>query len=171
LRKVAEAQDGIQGTFLAAAGLARAELAPAHARVLPTDQFIPAAGQGTLAVECRADDVLVQALLANLHDEQTAAALAFERGIVESFAGSCLAPMGVCAEPRGLQEGKNLTQGWIVRAIVSMPDGRDSARAALLTDDPSRAGLENLHGPLVKALESRGARAILASLPQETSPK
>lgn len=167
LRKVAAGPGadglGVYGTFLAAAGLRRAGLMPTDARLLPTDQFIPAAGQGTLAVECRAADAPVVALLQKIHDQQTYAALTLERQVVQAFAASCLAPIGVCAEPRGVVD--EITQhGWIARAIIATPDGKASARAALLTDDPTPEGLATLRPLLIETLERRGARGILAQV-------
>ncbi len=155
LKKV---RDGvIAGTILALSGLRRAELLPAEATILSEDEFIPAAGQGTLVLETRTDDAIIRTVLNLIHDVQTAAALAFERGIVRRLAGDCLAPIGVCAMPRTAAGQK----GWIVRAIAARPDGKACARAALLTDDPSINGLNALYQPLLNALESRGAREIL----------
>lgn len=166
----------IIGTFLAAAGLRRVGMVPAHGEMLTTEQFIPAVGQGTLALECRADDELVRNLIAHIHDATTAAALACERRVIRTLSGSCLAPIGVCAEPRipappplpsgseATKEG-NLGGGWIVRAIVASLDGRQFARAALLTEDPSPSGLAALTPQLITVLESRGASEILAKIP------
>ncbi len=157
LKKV---RDGvIAGTVLALSGLRRAGLLPPDAMILPEDEFIPAAGQGTLVLETRTDDAVIRSLINQIHDAQTAAALAFERGIVRKLAGDCLAPIGVCAMPR-TASGQ---QGWIVRAIAALPDGKACARATLLTDDPSINGLNALYEPLLNALESRGVKDILKS--------
>lgn len=157
LKKV---RDGvIAGTVLALSGLRRAGLLPPDAMILPEDEFIPAAGQGTLVLETRTDDAVIRSLINQIHDAQTAAALAFERGVVRKLAGDCLAPIGVCAMPR-IASGQ---QGWIVRAIAALPNGKACARATLLTDDPSINGLNALYEPLLNALESRGVKDILKS--------
>lgn len=157
LKKV---RDGvIAGTVLALSGLRRAGLLPADAIILPEDEFIPAAGQGILVLETRTDDTVIRSLINQIHDAQTAAALAFERGIVRKLAGDCLAPIGVCALPR-TASGQT---GWIARAIAALPDGKSCARATLLTDDPSINGLNALYEPLLNALESRGVKEILGS--------
>ncbi|MGC8551551.1 MAG: hydroxymethylbilane synthase [Phycisphaerae bacterium] len=156
LRKVS---DGVvAGTFLAAAGLKRTNLLPPQAEMMPTDQFIPAAGQGTLAIQIRRNDAELASLLKHLNHAPTKASLAFERAIVRRLAGNCLAPIGVCAEPRA-NEG-----GWIVRAFIATPDGRQCARAALLTDDASTNGLNALFEPLLQALMGRGAGAIMQQI-------
>ena len=157
LKKVREGV--IAGTVLALSGLRRAGLLPEDATILPEDEFIPAAGQGTLVLETRTDNAAIRSLINQIHDVQSAAALAFERGIVRKLAGDCLAPIGVCAMPR-TAAGRN---GWIVRAIAARPDGKASARATLLTDDPSINGLNALYQPLLEALESRGVKDILGT--------
>jgi hydroxymethylbilane synthase len=171
LRKVREGQ--VAGTFLAAAGLIRTGLMPKDAIVLPTDQFVPAAGQGILAVQCRTFDSELGALLAHINDAQSKLALMFERQIVAALAGDCLAPIGVCAQPRAAAdrlaatagrsspESGNVAEmpGWIVRALVGTPDGRETARSTLMNKAQSPRSLVK---PLLDALESRGARRILA---------
>ena len=171
LHKVREGQ--VAGTFLAAAGLLRTSLMPQEAIILPTDAFIPAAGQGILAVQCRMFDQETTALLAHLNDVQTRQALAFERRIVAALAGHCLAPIGVCAQPRSGADRVAPTAGqpvagpaadlpgWIVRAIVASPDGQQTARVTLLNKAKSPASLA---GPLLEALNSRGAQEILTQL-------
>ncbi len=159
LKKIREGV--MAGTLLALAGLHRTNLLPENAIILQEDEFIPSAGQGTLVLETRADDAAIRNILMHIHDPLTAAALAFERGIVRKLAGNCLAPIGVCARPRtGLGQ-----TGWITRAIVALPDATACARCALLTDDPSINGLNALYEPLLVSLESRGAREILAQCP------
>jgi hydroxymethylbilane synthase len=59
LRKVAE--QGLEGTVLAAAGLARLARADLAAFTFSADELLPAVGQGALAVEVRAGDERVSA--------------------------------------------------------------------------------------------------------------
>jgi hydroxymethylbilane synthase len=169
LRKVQEGQ--VAGTFLAAAGLHRTGLLPPQAVVLPTDEFIPAAGQGILALQCRAFDVEICQLLAQLNDPDAQRALTFERKVVQALAGSCLAPIGVCVQRRTaafqsdrpgdvLPDPADLP-GWIVRAFVATPDGKSAARSTLLTTESDPICL---YAPLLQALESRGSKEILAQL-------
>ncbi|NNM86758.1 MAG: hydroxymethylbilane synthase [Phycisphaerales bacterium] len=156
LRKVS---DGVvAGTFLAAAGLKRTNLLPPQGEVMPTDQFIPAAGQGTLAIQIRRSDAELAGLLGHLDHAPTRASLAFERAIVRRLAGNCLAPIGVCAEPRVNDDG------WIVRAFIATPDGRQFARATLLSANASTNGLNALFEPLLQSLMDRGAGAIMQQI-------
>ena len=55
-------------------------------------------------------------------------------------------------------------QGWIARACVATPDGRDVARAALLTDQADDAGLNSLFDLLIDTLQRRGAKEILKKI-------
>jgi hydroxymethylbilane synthase len=162
LRKVAQGEGGIAGTFLAAAGLRRAGLWPPEAMPLETDQFVPAAGQGILAIEARRADAALLQVLARIHDRVTAACLSLERGLIASLAGNCLAPIGVVAQPRGVVEGRR-QPGYLVRALVATPDGRQMARAALMAQQDEIAALEALGPLLLQTLERRGAREILAA--------
>lgn len=164
LKKV---RDGlVAGTFLAQAGLERTRLLPPTAHILPVDEFIPAGGQGVLAIQTRKDDLFLQDMLRNIHDPLTATALAFERAVIRRLAGNCLAPIGVCALPRGTVHGQT-QPGWIVRAFVGLPDGGETARAALLTDDPTPVGLHSLLPRLLAVLEQRGAGEILRRIAGE----
>jgi hydroxymethylbilane synthase len=160
LRKVHEGT--IAGTFLAKAGLDRTDLLPEHAICLPLDEFIPAAGQGILALQARSEDLTMRQAAGSINHVATAAALAFERRVVAALAGSCLAPVGVCAMPRG--NPVNSLTGWIVRAFVATPDGKKMSRATLLTEDPSDAGLNSLYDLLIDTLQRRGSAEIMSLL-------
>ena len=149
----------VAGTFLAKAGLDRTNLLPDGAIILPLDEFIPAAGQGILALQIRADDSAMRSAVGAVNHVPTAAALNFERRVVAALAGNCLAPIGVCATPRG--NVSNHLRGWIVRAFVATPDGRKIARATLLTEDTSTDGLKSLYELLIDTLKQRGADDIL----------
>jgi hydroxymethylbilane synthase len=157
LRKVREGV--VAGTFLAKAGLDRTNLLPDRAIVLPLDEFIPSAGQGILALQTRADDAEIRAAAGSINHTATAAALAFERRVVAALAGSCLAPIGVCAMPRG--NPVNNLSGWIVRAFLATVDGKKMSRATLLTEDPSETGLNGLYNLLMDTLQQRGAAEIM----------
>ncbi len=157
LRKV---KDGaVAGTFLAQAGLDRTNLLPERAVSLPLDEFIPAAGQGVLAIQARTQDSAMRKLAGMINHIGTASALAFERRVVAALAGNCLAPIGVCAMPRG--NAGNTLNGWIVRAFLATPDGKKMSRATLLTEDPSDAGLNGLYDLLLETLHQRGSAEIM----------
>jgi len=152
LRKLDEGQ--YDAIILAAAGLTRLGLKGRIRAVLPADISLPAAGQGALGIEARADRADVAAWLAPLNDPTTAACVRAERAVSRALAGSCEVPLGAYAEARA---GKL----WL-RGFVATPDGQRMARAELTGDmrDPESLGLA-----LAAELRAQGAEAILAALP------
>ena len=86
--------------LLAKAGLERMGIErPMH--TLDKSVFIPAPGQGTIAVECRSDDEKAIALLKKLDHAETRAAVDAERGIMRIMGAGCSAPVGINAEVDG----------------------------------------------------------------------
>jgi hydroxymethylbilane synthase len=79
--------------LLAAAGLKRLELAQHVAEYLDPEAFCPAACQGILAIEARAEDHRVHELLAPLEHDDTATLAAAERGFLARLEGGCQVPM------------------------------------------------------------------------------
>ncbi len=83
--------------LLAAAGLQRLDMVPAGAVELDSEIVLPAAGQGALAVQCRADDEATLALLAPLNCAVTQACVAAERSFLNALDGSCRTPIAALA--------------------------------------------------------------------------
>lgn len=138
---------------LAVAGLTRLGLAGRIRGMLDPAESLPAAGQGALAIECRADREDVAALLAPLNDATTSACVRAERMVSRALAGSCQLPLAAFA----VVEGDAL---WL-RGLVASPDGRLIARGEVRAPiaEPERAGSD-----LAALLRSRGADEILAGL-------
>ena len=108
LRKLDEGQ--YAGIVLAAAGLKRLGLAERIRHVFDTAQMLPAAGQGALGIEIRADRADLAAALAPLADEATALATAAERSVSRAMGGSCSMPLAAHAT---LQAGQmQLRAAW-----------------------------------------------------------
>jgi hydroxymethylbilane synthase len=86
---------------LAEAGLERAGLLPhvPHER-LPIETFVPAPGQGAIAVTARDGD-LAEDLRERLDDPRTRVETTVERTVLETLGGGCVAPLGVHATLRG----------------------------------------------------------------------
>jgi hydroxymethylbilane synthase len=120
LRKLDEGQ--FDAIVLARAGLLRLGLAARATEILSPDASLPAVGQGALGVECRADDSETRAVLAPLHDPETATCVAAERGVLRALGGDCRTPLGAHAER---VEGATLR----IRAFVARPDGSSLRRA------------------------------------------
>lgn len=81
---------------LAQAGLSRLGLDLSAFVAVPLDPlvFVPAPGQGALALQCRADDKAVSAAVQPLHHAHDAAAVAAERILLNRLHGGCHLPLG-----------------------------------------------------------------------------
>jgi hydroxymethylbilane synthase len=89
---------------LAAAGLERLALAldGLVAVTLPAELFVPAPGQGALALQTRARDERLRALCARvLGDPEAAATVAAERALLVALGGGCNLPLGVTLARHG----------------------------------------------------------------------
>jgi hydroxymethylbilane synthase len=113
LAKVAKGEAA--ATLLALAGLKRLGLEARATSVLDLRDFVPAAGQGAIAITIRTGDDATQALLAPILDEETSIALAAERAFLLVLDGSCKTPIGAYARV----DGSNVS----FHAIVLKPDG------------------------------------------------
>jgi hydroxymethylbilane synthase len=119
----------VDATLLALAGLKRLGLADAATAVLSVEEFLPAVGQGVIAIEGRADDVKTRALLEAVDHAQTAAALAAERAFLAVLDGSCRTPIAGHAV---------IAHGRVAfRGLIAKPDGSaafETARAGAAAD-------------------------------------
>lgn len=149
LRKVT---DGVvDAAVLALAGLTRLGLAPAHSAPLGLDVMVPAPGQGTLALQARADDLATLAALAPLDHAESRTALEAERSLMWRIGGSCALPLGALATVDG---------GRIeMLAVVIAPDGSRMARVEVVSDSPEGAA-----ALATKQLIAEGAEEILEAL-------
>jgi hydroxymethylbilane synthase len=135
LRKLDEGE--ADGIVLAAAGLERLGIA----REATPLGFVPAPGQGTLALEARADDERVRLAALAIHDAATFADLEAERAAVRVLEASCHTPVGIHAK-----DGT-------IRGFVGLPDG-----SAWLADELPQADGE----ALARRMLAAGAGDLLA---------
>jgi len=89
-------RDGLDGIVLAAAGLRRLGIDYPHAIHLPTDSFVPAPGQGALAVQVRSASEASE-LVSVLEDPATRAAITAERCFLQEINAGCRTPIGALA--------------------------------------------------------------------------
>jgi hydroxymethylbilane synthase len=99
LRKLDEGR--FDAIVLAAAGLKRLGLAGRIRSRFSAQQMIPAAGQGALGVEVRADAQALRAQLAELTDRATWLATHAERAVSRTLGGSCSVPLAAHAVWQG----------------------------------------------------------------------
>jgi len=93
---------------LARAGLARLDLSPASdeisfnasrffVEILPLEIFLPAGGQGIIAIQVRANDQTTKAIADLVNDRETLLCLGVEREFLRLLEGDCNCPVGVLA--------------------------------------------------------------------------
>jgi hydroxymethylbilane synthase len=122
-------------------------------QVIAPDVLLPAAGQGALGIEIRADGDGIRQALQPLIDPTTFREVRAERALSRALGGSCQVPLAAycVTEP----DGKTLK----LRALVAMTDGSRVLRAECLGEDPEALGLQ-----AANALSDQGAQQILQSL-------
>jgi hydroxymethylbilane synthase len=147
LRKLAAGEADV--LVLAAAGLARlGRLSEAGGR-LDGELFVPAAGQGVIAVQARAPSPAADAAAVASH-ASTMACLQAERAAVRALGASCHAPVGVSA--------RLVAESLQIRGFAGLPDGSewvlDEHEAS--AGDPEAAGAE-----LARRMQLAGAGDVL----------
>ena len=108
----------VQAAVLAKAGLDRLGLSDVVTEVLDPVSCLPAVGQGALGVECRDDDPHAASLLDELHDPETAIAVAAERGVLNQLDGDCKLP--IAAHAARADDGR-----MVLRAMLARADGTE----------------------------------------------
>lgn len=150
LRKLGEGQ--AHGIVLAAAGLARLGRTEWVQEYFAPDVVCPAAGQGALAIECRADDAHTHEAVRFLDHADTRYSVTAERAALAALGGGCQVPIGVHC----LRIGEEFN----VSGVVANSDGTRVVRAGL-TGAPSAP--EELGAAVAAELLRLGAREILAA--------
>ena len=136
-------------TFLAAAGLERLDQTDVGAP-LAIEEWIPAAAQGVIALECRSDDQTTTALVAAIDDGAARAELEAERALLADLGGTCHSPVAVLCQ---LDEGA-LT----MRAALFSPDGAERIEGEARFEAHDHAPVRALAADLLK----RASPAIAA---------
>jgi hydroxymethylbilane synthase len=108
----------LEAAVLAVAGLKRLGLFSEKTTALEVDTFLPAVGQGAIAIETRADDATTRAHAAAIDHADTHIALAAERAFLAALGGSCRTPIAGHAR----LDGETL----IFRGLVAKTDGSDA---------------------------------------------
>ncbi len=145
-------QDDLDAIVLARAGLHRLGRESEIGAVLDPALFVPAPGQGTLALEARDDDARVAEAVGAILDADTSACLQAERALARALDASCHTPLGAHAEAAGCG-------CYGLRAWVGLPDGSAWVADELLGGfyDPTELGTR-----MAERMSAAGARELLA---------
>ena len=149
LRKL---EDGaVDATVLALAGLKRLGLEKHATRVMGVEEFLPAVGQGAIAIEARADDTRTLDMLARIDHADTSTALACERAFLAALDGSCKTPIG----------GHATVSGGVLhfRGLIVKPDGSRAHETAVAG---SRASALTIGADAGRALRQYGGKDFFA---------
>lgn len=109
-------------TLLALAGLNRLGMAH-YGTPLDPEEWLPAPGQGAIAIECRSGDAATRALLARIDDLPSRHAVEAERALLAALGGNCHSPISVLTRPHG--------DSMTMRAALLSPDGAERVEGEL----------------------------------------
>jgi hydroxymethylbilane synthase len=151
LRKIDEGQ--VDAALLAAAGLRRLGLGDRIVALLDPPEWLGAPGQGAIAVQARADDAAMGAVLATLDHAATRVAITAERALLAALEGGCQVPIGAAmmATPGGFE----------LHGVIASIDGQQVVRGSIAVDvnNPAHAGQQ-----LAARLHADGGVHILDAL-------
>ncbi|MDO7845301.1 hydroxymethylbilane synthase [Hymenobacter sp. M29] len=156
LRKLEEGQ--FDALVLAYAGVHRMGYEHLVRHTLPAHQFVPATGQGSIAIECAADldEDLKARLKAALDHPATHTCLLAERAFLHTMEGGCSIPSFALAT---LESGHLRLHG----GLISL-SGEEYVEEIQTTGTSTEAGAHALGVAVADAVLGRGGREILASI-------
>lgn len=152
LKKVESGQ--VHATIFAAAELIRLGVVQRITAYLDPPAWLPAPGQGAIALQMRADDDEMRSILAPLDHPATSLSTTAERAFLTGLDGGRQLPIGALPAPISTDE-------LMLHGFVSDIRGRNMVRGSRAVDlsDPAKSG-----GLLAAELRSRGAGSLLAEL-------
>ncbi len=151
LKKIDEGR--VHAAILAAAGLHRLGAREYITCYLDAPGWLPAAGQGAIAVQIRIDDARVREMVTQMNDLPTERAVVAERAFLAALEGGCQVPIGALAVPNG--------EGAVLHGMIADISGERVVRGSipLDLDDPALCGVR-----LANKLRGEGATEILEGL-------
>jgi hydroxymethylbilane synthase len=151
LRKVDEGR--VHAAILAAAGLHRLGSHQHITCYLDAPAWLPAAGQGAIAIQVRDDDTRIRELAESLNDLPTMLAVRAERAFLQALEGGCQVPIGALAVPTD--------DGALLHGMIADVSGARVVRGTIDLDvnEPELSGVR-----LANQLRGEGASEILEGL-------
>ncbi len=153
--RIRKLQDGeYDAIILACAGLERLGLDKLVSETLRPPDWLPAATQGTIGVQCREGDSAVSELIQPLLHPDTALRTLAERSIVTLLQGSCQVPLAVFAQTSGSQLH--------ITGLVGTPDGQTVLRSEMSGEADQ---VKSLSARIAQDLLQQGADQIITATP------
>jgi hydroxymethylbilane synthase len=153
LRKVESG--AVHAAILAAAGLIRLEVERRITMFLDPPEWLPAAGQGAIAIQTRSDDTRMRDLLRPLDHEPTSTATRAERAFLAALEGGCQVPIGALVSEAG--------GGPTLYGMLADLSGKHIVRGSRALDPSSP---ESTGEALAEEIRSRGGTSLLVELRQ-----
>jgi hydroxymethylbilane synthase len=154
LRKVESGE--YEAVMLAKAGLDRLGWSARITETLAPEVFLPAVGQGAIAVECRLKDTEAAEIVGGLDDAETRTAIIAERSLLAALHGGCQVPLGAWAR---IERGE-----LVLEACVCSVDGLQYVKQRA-TSAPEKAA--ELGGQMANLLMEAGAQSILEEVSRQ----
>jgi len=154
LRKVESGE--YEAVMLAKAGLDRLGWSARITETLSPEFFLPAVGQGAIAVECRLKDTEAAEVAGSLDDAETRTAIIAERALLAALHGGCQVPLGAWAR---IERGE-----LVLEACVCSVDGLQYVKQRA-TAAPEQAA--ELGGHMANLLMEAGAQNILEEVSRQ----
>jgi hydroxymethylbilane synthase len=139
----------VDAAILALAGMKRLGLAARATHIMSIEEFLPAAGQGIVAVETRADDARTRDLVAHIDQADASAALSCERAFLAALDGTCTTPIAGHAGIAG--------DALHFRGLIVKPDG---SVAHDVVGSGSRADAATIGADCGHELKHRGGKGF-----------
>jgi hydroxymethylbilane synthase len=149
LRKVSDGE--FDGIIVAAAAMIRLGLEDKITEYLPVEHFVPAVGQGTLAIEIRSADKQIAAVVSQINDKPTWQAITAERTFLQALGGGCRAPIAAL----GTVSGQTLK----LAGMVACPAGTQILRAV---EKGAASAHEQIGKNLARKMIELGASSLIS---------
>lgn len=159
-RRLGKVESGeLDAVILARAGLARIGRLDLITESIEPVQMLPAPAQGALAVECLSANTALVAILSELDDANSRAAVTAERALLAELEAGCTAPVGAIAEVvESLDDDGRIFDELSVRGCAAAIDGSDVIRTGAV-GSPENA--EELGRSVARELLELGARELM----------
>ncbi|HEV2017706.1 MAG TPA: hydroxymethylbilane synthase [Gemmatimonadaceae bacterium] len=145
----------VHAAILAAAGLIRLEVQQRITMFFEPPDWLPAPGQGAIAIQVRSDDDRMRELLSPLDHEPTSIATRAERAFLAALEGGCQVPIGALVSEAG---GRPTLYG-----MLADLSGRHIVRGSRVLDSHAP---ESTGEALAAEIRSRGGSSLLVELRQ-----
>jgi hydroxymethylbilane synthase len=139
--------------IIAQAGLNRLSMSDSISVVLTAEEFVPAPGQGALAIQTRSDDKELLELLSAIDNKEARITTTIERSILAKLHGGCSIPLGVYSQV----EKEEIS-------LIAVISNTDATKYVRKTAKCAVSDSEEIAGKIASELLDEGGREILEEI-------